>query len=103
MPRESTIANPFEINSDPKEEARQIEEVANLYEVLLPARERMKEFYVGSRDFDPKRVGFENKDGPGTFLFDTSKPGNSNAGHIYGNIRFTIEQRQQLVEYMKTL
>ena len=77
--------------------------VANLYEVLLPAKERMKEFYVGSRNFDPKHVGFENKKGPDTFLFDTSKPGNSNAGHIYGNSRFTKEQREQLVEYMKTL
>lgn len=77
--------------------------VANLYEVLLPAEDRMKEFYVGSRNFDPKHVGFENKKGPDTFLFDTSKPGNSNAGHIYGNNRFTEEEREQLVEYMKSL
>ena len=77
--------------------------VANLYEVLLPAEERMKQFYVGSRNFDPKHVGFENKKGPDTFLFDTSKPGNSNAGHIYGNSRFTEEEREQLVEYMKSL
>lgn len=77
--------------------------VANLYEILLPPEERMKEFYVGSQNFDPLHVGFETKSGPGTFLLDTSKSGNSNAGHIFGNNEFTEDQREQLVEYLKTL
>lgn len=77
--------------------------VANLYEILLPEEERMKEFYVGSQNFDPENVGFETKKGPDTSLLDTSKPGNSNTGHIYGNNDFSEDQRQQLVEYMKTL
>lgn len=67
--------------------------MANLYEVLLPASERQKTIHVGSRNFDPKNVGFENKEGPGTTLLDTSKPGNSNDGHIYGNAKFSKKER----------
>ena len=77
--------------------------IANLYEILLPADQRKPEFFVGNQNFDPNHVGFESKAGPDTFLFDTSQPGNSNSGHIYGNDAFTDDQREQLVEYMKTL
>lgn len=76
--------------------------VANLYEILLPAKDRMKKFKVGSRKFDPKNVGFVTDEGP--FELDTSLPGNSNSGHdTYGNAKFTEEERQALVEYLKTL
>jgi hypothetical protein len=76
--------------------------VPNLYELLLPSDERTSKFYVGSREFDPKKVGFKIDQAPGTTLFDTSLPGNSNAGHdTYGT--FNEEQRWQLVEYLKSL
>lgn len=76
--------------------------VPYLYELLLPASERSPTFFVGSREFDPVKVGFESVQAEGTTLFDTSKPGNSNAGHdMYGE--FTEEERWQLVEYMKSL
>jgi hypothetical protein len=76
--------------------------VPNLYELLLPANQRTSRFYVGSREFDPKRVGYQLEQEPGSTLFDVSKPGNSNAGHdTYGT--FSEEQRWQLVEYMKSL
>lgn len=76
--------------------------VPNLYELLLPASERSPTFFVGSREFDPVKVGFESVQAEGTTQFDTSKPGNSNAGHdMYGE--FTEEERWQLVEYMKSL
>jgi len=79
--------------------------VPNLYELLLPATDRSNKFHVGSRKFDPAKVGFETKESPGTTLLDTSFPGNSNAGHgdpaTYGE--FTEEERWQLVEYMKSL
>jgi hypothetical protein len=48
---------------------------------------------VGSRELDPVKVGFKsNPDDyhgavPGS-LFDTSLPGNSNAGHDYGTRGF---------------
>lgn len=76
--------------------------VPNLYEILLPASERTKKFYVGNIEFDSQKVGFSTSESIGTTLFDTSLPGNSNSGHdMYGN--FTEEQRWALVEFMKTL
>ncbi len=85
--------------------------VANLWELLLPPAQRMKEFYLGTREFDPVLVGFKyDKATPGNdFRFRTQDDagvtieGNSNAGHDYGNARLTEPQRRALVEYMKTL
>jgi hypothetical protein len=78
--------------------------IPNLYQLLLPVKDRDKQFYVGSREFDSKNVGFKSDTVPGAFLFDTTKPGNSNAGHdTYGMDAMTDEQRWQLVEYLKTL
>jgi hypothetical protein len=78
--------------------------VPNLYQVLLPSSQRAASFQVGSREFNPKNVGFRADDGP--FKFDTSLPGNSNKGHegsLYGTDKFTEKERWQLVEYLKTL
>ncbi len=86
--------------------------VPNLYELLLPVAQRSKTFVLGSREFDPVRVGFA-MDQPTTaaeytpFTFDVSPKGNWNTGHEYLSTSngdpFTDEQRWQLVEYMKTL
>jgi hypothetical protein len=85
--------------------------VPNLYEMLLPARERTKKFYVG-REFDPVKVGRDTSGKSGTFLMDTSLPGNSNAGHSFeegplGNgvvgPLLTEEQRWAIVEYLKSI
>jgi mono/diheme cytochrome c family protein len=78
--------------------------VPNLYQLLLPSDQRAASFMVGSREFDPKYVGFRAD--VGSFQFDTSRPGNSNKGHEgspYGTDRLTEEERWQLVEYLKTL
>jgi hypothetical protein len=78
--------------------------VPNLYELLRPADKRMKTFYVGSREFDPEKVGFDTNDKSGTLL-DTTIKGNSNSGHddvIYGG-KLTEDEIWELVEYMKTL
>jgi hypothetical protein len=78
--------------------------VPNLWEMLLPSAQRSKTFYVGTREFDPKNVGYETaQSADNSFLFDTSLPGNSNAGHDYGNDRLTDTDRWALVAYMKTL
>jgi hypothetical protein len=74
--------------------------VPNLYQLLLPSTQRAKQFKVGSRKFDSVNVGFDIEDG--LFQFDTSLPGNSNAGHSYGTL-LNDGQRWALVEYMKTL
>jgi hypothetical protein len=79
--------------------------VPNLAQLLLPAAERVKQFHVGSREFDPQHVGFDIQESPGTFLFDVSLPGNSNAGHegpMYGTDLAEAE-REDLVEYLKKL
>jgi RoxA-like, cytochrome c-like len=77
--------------------------VPSLYELLLPASQRSKEFYVGSWEFNPDKVGLES-DSPftGAFKYDTSLPGNSNAGHEYG-ADLNDEDRRALIEYLKTL
>lgn len=76
--------------------------VSSLYELLLPPEQRAKTFFVGSREFDPKSVGYKSAEAPNLFRFDTSIPGNSNAGHEYGT-QLTDEERWDLVEYLKTL
>jgi hypothetical protein len=45
-------------------------------------------------------VGFDINSG--SFTFDTTIPGNGNQGHEYGGT-LTETQRQQLLEYLKTL
>ncbi len=85
--------------------------VPNLYEMLVPASERPKRFCIG-REFDPIKVGLDTTCGPGTFVMDTSLPGNSNAGHSFqdgprGNgiigPLLTDDQRWALVEYLKSI
>jgi hypothetical protein len=79
----------------------------SLYTLLQAPGDRPAVFCVGSRVFDPKEVGFEYRYKgacpPGTFKFDVSAFGNSNAGHDYGNAAFTDDDRYALIEYMKTL
>ena len=53
-------------------------------------------------EFDPVTVGFETEEVPGAFLFDTSQPGNSNAGHEFGT-KLSDTERWELIEYLKTL
>jgi hypothetical protein len=77
--------------------------VANLYQLLLPAAERLATFKVGSRQFDPQNVGFDATSG--TFDFDTSVVGNSNKGHEYATKpgQLTDAERWQLIEFLKSL
>ena len=84
--------------------------VPNLYQLLLPAKERVKQFYLGSLEFDAKQVGFAMTEIEDSFLFDTTLQGNSNAGHEYGtgggyeNLpALTEAERWALIEYLKTL
>ena len=85
--------------------------VPNLYEMLVPAKERTKKFYLG-RDFDPVKVGVDTSGKSGTYLVDTTLQGSSNAGHSFENAPLgngvigpllTEEQRWALVEYLKSI
>jgi hypothetical protein len=88
--------------------------VPNLYQLLLPPRKtgdtdgdrcekyRTGEFMVGSREFEPKNVGFKSEGYPG-FKFNTEIPGNRNTGHEYGACKMTDLDRWALIEYLKSL
>ena len=75
--------------------------VANLYELLLPAKQRMKSFYVGSTVFDTKHVGFETKWKAGSFWMDTTVPGNLNTGHEFRSL--TPEEVDTLSPFQKKM
>jgi hypothetical protein len=84
--------------------------VPTLYDLLLPPSDRPKSFYVGTREFDPVKVGFKTEQSAENgFLFrvfdDQGKPieGNRNSGHDYNNAGLSEADREALVEYMKGL
>jgi len=80
--------------------------VPNLWELLKPAKDRTKNFMVGSRVFDPKNVGYDTEHSPfknGSFVVDPANAnGNGDGGHEYGT-DLSEEERWALVEYLKTL
>jgi hypothetical protein len=95
--------------------------VPNLYEMLVPAEQRSRKFFISRMNFDPVMVGLVkeplvNNKG---FWFDTTLPGNLNVGHEfragYGGYgpgsspspgvigpELKNEERWALVEYLKT-
>ena len=99
--------------------------VPTLYDLLSPVEERPTTFYLGTREFDPAKVGYVTKPafpGAGGFWFDTRKAGNRNIGHEFrkGYVPFddkkpaeaqyqggvigpelTPQERKDLVEYLK--
>jgi hypothetical protein len=85
--------------------------VPNLYEMLVPAAQRTKKFYLG-RDFDPVKVGVDTSGKSGTYMVDTSLVGSSNSGHSFENAPLgngvigpllTDEERWAIVEYLKSI
>jgi len=98
--------------------------VPTLYDLLLPKKRdgdpddgeyRPDEFWVGTREFDPTRVGFVSVENQGS-RFITDARGNHNTGHEYaaGNSpqpdanstvlpALNVEERLQLLEFLKTL
>lgn len=78
--------------------------VPTLWDLLLPPGQRPASFFVGSRQFDPRRVGYVTAASTDNgFRFDTTLAGNRNIGHDYGNATLSDADRWALVEYMKTL
>ncbi len=82
--------------------------VPTLFDLLEHPDDRPDTFFRGYDVYDPERMGFvtdvevDPATGRRHFLFDTSLPGNSNAGHLYG-VDLSDRQKAALVEYMKTL
>jgi mono/diheme cytochrome c family protein len=90
--------------------------VPTLYHVLnSKARPQLftRSFRTAKEDYDPAKVGWKVQvlaHGPDSSLpaseqrkvYDTTQPGRSNAGHPFGD-RFTEDERQAVIEYLKTL
>jgi len=84
--------------------------VPTLHDLLLPPDQRPQSFFLGSREFDPDKVGYVTaQSAENSFEFRTRDAGgrmidgNSNAGHDYNNAALSEEDRRALVEYMKSL
>jgi mono/diheme cytochrome c family protein len=80
--------------------------VANLRELLTRPEARRVTFYRGCDLYDQANMGFVSDrveaSCPSNFLFDTKLPGNGRLGHAYGT-DLTDAQKDQLIEYLKTL
>jgi hypothetical protein len=86
--------------------------VPNLFELLSPVAERSRVFYLGSKEYDPVKLGLNTDFMKGTSKLDVAQKGNSNAGHEFndgaiGNgiigRKLTVEERMQIIEYLKRL
>ncbi|BAN48209.1 di-heme-cytochrome C peroxidase [Metapseudomonas resinovorans] len=86
--------------------------VPTLFQLLSPVSERASQFHVGSFEYDPKFVGFQTREFPGSFLLDTRVRGNGNSGHEFrdgcrkdGVIGRALQpdERLALIEYLKVL
>jgi hypothetical protein len=80
--------------------------VPTLADLLEPVENRPKQFYRGYDVFDQVRLGFmtdvKEENGTKFFYYDTTQPGNSNAGHLYGTA-LSADEKKALVEYIKKL
>jgi hypothetical protein len=80
--------------------------VANMWDLLTRPENRPKTFTLGSREYDTKTLGYRSTpDAPSAgplFVFDATKAGNSNAGHVYG-MQLGDEDKWALIEYLKVM
>lgn len=90
--------------------------VPSIEDLLGDPEQRPKTFYLGSREYDPVKLGYRTDSIAGGFLFDTKVRGNWNRGHefrkdfdknkpIKGVIGPALlpDDRKALIEYLKTL
>jgi hypothetical protein len=77
--------------------------VPTIWDLLTP-KDRPKEFNVGQRDYDPKKLGYVQTQplSKNYATFDTSLNGNHNTGHVYGQ-DLTPGQKNDLIEFLKSL
>jgi mono/diheme cytochrome c family protein len=79
--------------------------VPTLQDLLAPPASRPSLFWRGYNVYDGVRVGFmttgHDAQAQGT-AFDTTQPGNSNRGHVYGT-SLVPDEKRALLEYLKTL
>ncbi len=80
--------------------------VPTLRDLLEPPENRPTPFYRGNDVYDPSKVGFvadvAADNSRQFFAYDTTQPGNSNEGHLYGTT-LSEADKTALLEYLKTL
>ena len=80
--------------------------VPTLRDLLEPPASRPQKFYRGYDVYDRMKGGFvsdiASENGRNYFLYDTTLPGNSNGGHLYGT-DLSPADKDALVEYLKKL
>jgi len=73
---------------------------------------RPRTFWMGSKQFDPVKVGYSGVEMKGATLFDTTRTGNANTGHRFKDGQrgkgvigraLTAEERAQIIEFLKSL
>lgn len=87
--------------------------IKNMYELLGSEEERSKTFYLGTTEYDPILLGYVDKKTEGSFVFDTSIPGNSRAGHEFKDVTevtpgvigpaLSHDDKMAIIEYMKVI
>jgi mono/diheme cytochrome c family protein len=84
--------------------------VRSLKQLLTPPEQREKDFAFNCNEFDPIEVGLNcqggvdehNRLGKNDFKYDSTLPGNSNAGHDFGT-KLGDDEKMELIEYIKAL
>jgi hypothetical protein len=84
--------------------------VPTIYHLLLPADRRPQTFALGTREYDPVKLGyvfegdrFKMAPNAQVFSLDTSIPGNWNTGHEWWFYpQLTDEDRYDVIEFLKT-
>jgi hypothetical protein len=86
--------------------------VPSLYDLLSSAEKRPAKFWLGSRQFDPVKIGYDGAEMKGGYLYDTTTKGNSNKGHEFKDAprgngvigpALSDDDRWALIEYLKSL
>ena len=84
--------------------------VPTIYDLLTPAAARPVTFKLGTREYDPVKLGYQGDaskfalpPGAEAFTFDTHLPGNWNTGHEWKFYpELTDEIRYEIIEFLKT-
>jgi hypothetical protein len=86
--------------------------VPNMFELLSPVAERSKQFWTGTYEYDPVKLGYvSNKSNENYFLFDATINGNKNIGHEFNDgkgpgiigRKLSMNERFDLIEYLKII
>ena len=80
--------------------------VANMWDLLTAPEARPAKFFLGSREYDTAKLGYVTTPTPTSpapaWEFETTRPSNSNAGHVYGT-KLSDDDKWALIEFLKVL